>query len=58
MARQEKFKHKNSSLPFGLLFPPLCTVYLHYPQTRLPHQQENLLNHKQQHPVSTNKTSP
>ena len=32
MARQEKFKYKNSPLPLGLpSAPPLCLVCLHYP---------------------------
>ena len=58
MARQEKCKHKNSSLPSGFPSPPtaLCICIMH--QTRLPsagtpaqpvtysqHQQDNSLKH-------------
>ena len=30
MGRQEKYKHKKFSLPFGLLSPALCTLCLHF----------------------------
>ena len=59
MERQEKFKHKKFSLPFGLL-SPLTVHYasaLHFDQTSLlpdiPAQP-----YKEQHSTSTNKTAP
>ena len=51
MARQDKFKRKNSSLPFDLLSPPV-QGYLHFASTKPPHWQEYLLNHKEQHSSS------
>ena len=55
MARQEKFKHKNSSLPFGFLSP--LTVHICVmPCPDIPHQQEYLLSHKEQHAPSINKS--
>ena len=57
MERQEKLKHKNSSLPFGLPSPPLCIMYLHYALARPPSLAGILLNHKEQHYPSINKTT-
>ena len=44
MARQEKFKHKISSLPSSLP----STVYLHWALTTPPHLQKYLLSHEEQ----------
>ena len=57
MARQDKF-NKNSPLPFGLLFPSLCTVYLYYAWTRTPPLAGGALNHEEQHPSSISNTTP
>ena len=54
-----KFKHKKM---FSGLWPPLsphcasCICIRHWPN--LPHQQKYLLNHKEQHSLSVNKTTP
>ena len=59
MARQEKFKHKFFfSALWPLLFPLLCTVHQQYASTKPPHLRKHLLNHKEQHSPSTNKTTP
>lgn len=58
MANQGKFKHKNSSLSFGLLFPHTVHCVLHNALTKSPPKQEYLLNHKKQHCHSTNNTAP
>lgn len=57
----KQFKDKKFPLPFGLLFPysvhcvsPL-RIITHLPN--LPHWQEYLLHHQQQHSVSTKTTS-
>jgi len=59
MARQEKFECKKCSLPFDFLSTALQgTVRLHYTSIKTCHQQKYLLNHKEQHSSSTNKTTP
>lgn len=59
MARQEKFKHKKLSLPFGLLSPHYCVLCIRIMhQSNLPQQQKDLLNHEERHSPSINKTTP
>ena len=55
MAKQGKCKHKTSSPPLGLLSPPtvLCVSALCIDQTSLFHQQEYLLNPKQQQSLAS-----
>ena len=57
MARQEKLKHENSSLPFGLLFPSLCNVNLYYASTKPPCGQEHLSTIKSNILLAINKTT-
>ena len=60
MARQEKFKQQKI---FSARWPPfswptLCIACLHYASPKPPQEQEYLLNHKEQHSLSINKTTP
>ena len=53
MSSQEKFNDENFSLLFALhSTSTVCFMQ----QQNLPHQQKFLLNHKEQHSPSTNKT--
>ena len=58
MSTQEKFKYKIFLCPLVSSLPPLWILYLHYDLTKPPHQQEHLLNQKEQYNTLLALTTP
>lgn len=59
MAKQEKFKHKIFSLPFGLLYPPDYALYTYIMYQPTPPTLAKIpAHHREQHSPGTKKTTP